>query len=41
MRKLLVFALLAVLAVAILAAAYVWVALSFSFSEGERAGYVQ
>jgi len=29
------------LAVILIAAAYLWIALSFSYSEGERAGYLQ
>jgi hypothetical protein len=40
-RKFLTFSCLGLLVVAVLVAGYVWVALSFSFSEGERAGYVQ
>jgi hypothetical protein len=39
--KPLLYLVLLVLAVALLSALYVWIALNISYSEGERAGYVQ
>ena len=41
MRRVLVIAGGLLAAVALLFAAYMWVALSYSYSEGERAGYLQ
>lgn len=41
MRKFLTWSFLALVVVGLLFAGYVWLALSFSYSEGERAGYIQ
>ena len=41
MRKLLMFLVLGLVLAGLLLAAYIWLALSFSYSEGERAGFVQ